>query len=66
MLVSVYDDSGAQITNIDGMQLYYNNVLSPAGMTWNGKAYEGEFDIPNFCSDVSCFDSYYLFLLFQS
>jgi hypothetical protein len=41
MTVKIYDNSGKAIENLEGVTLYYNNILSPAPMTWNGSAYTG-------------------------
>lgn len=41
MLVNIYDDGYNPIPNLTGVQLFYNNILSPAPMTWRNNRYEG-------------------------
>ncbi len=44
MIVRIYDDGGNPIENLSNVKLYYNNIISPATMTWNGTYYEGVLD----------------------
>lgn len=44
MLVQVYDDANELIGNLTGVELWYDNVISPAAMTWTGSRYEGTLD----------------------
>lgn len=45
MRAYVYDDSSVLIKGLSDVMLYYNNIVSPAPMAWNGQYYEGVFDI---------------------
>lgn len=46
MRARIYDDGGNVIKNLSDVQLVYNNVASPASMTWDSAGYyEGVFDI---------------------
>ena len=44
MTARIYDDGGKPIENLSNIKLYYNNIISPATMTWNGTYYEGVLD----------------------
>lgn len=44
MIVRVFDDSGKAIENLSNVKLYYNNIISPATMTWTGTYYKGVLD----------------------
>ncbi len=46
MITRIYDDTGEQIKNLSNVKLRYNNVASPASMSWNDAGYYiGVFDI---------------------
>lgn len=45
MRARVYDDGGTPIENLSGVKLTYNNIISPAALSWTGQYYEGVFDI---------------------
>ena len=44
MLVNIYDDTGKAIEGLSNVNLYYNNIISPAEMSWNGNYYEGQLE----------------------
>lgn len=47
MTAVIFDDKGQPIKQLEEVVLYYNNVISPAPMTWNPQkeCYEGMFEI---------------------
>jgi len=46
MRARIFDDSGAPIENLSGVELTYNNIVSPAALTWQSAGYyQGVFDI---------------------
>lgn len=46
MIARIYDDGGNEIDNLSDVKLIYNNIASPASMTWNEAGYyKGVFDI---------------------
>lgn len=47
MITRIFDDSGEPIKNLSGVELTYNNIVSPAAMTWDAVAgyYKGVFNI---------------------
>lgn len=44
MYADIRDDGHHQIPGLTGVMLYYDNILSPAAMTWTGTRYEGTFE----------------------